>query len=165
MLKFSVGNIPEALHLLTSPAVPYIGKASPVEGCDFKKTVHFLLNRTNRCTGVPYKNDKAILAWETGNELQSPHAWAHEIAVTIKSIDGQHLVLDGRHATRLSPECIDDPAIDIVTTHHYPGSRQTVPELVEINRNLARGKKPYFVGEYGFVDTPVVESIRVMDCS
>ena len=36
---------------------------------DFKQTIEFVLNRTNTITGIPYKQDKAILAWETGNEI------------------------------------------------------------------------------------------------
>ena len=36
---------------------------------DFKGIVTFVLNRVNTVTGVRYRDDKAILAWETGNEL------------------------------------------------------------------------------------------------
>ena len=42
---------------------------------DFKKTIEFVLNRTNTITGIPYKQDKAILAWETGNEISPPFSW------------------------------------------------------------------------------------------
>ncbi len=122
---------------------------------DFKETIRFVVNRTNVYTGVPYKQDKAILAWETGNELECPPAWTHEIAAYIKHLDPNHLVVDGRHASRLTPAVVDQPQTDIVTTHHYPGSRQRVADLLAENWSLAKGKKAYFVGEFGFVDTPV----------
>jgi mannan endo-1,4-beta-mannosidase len=49
---------------------------------DFEQTIKYVLTRTNTLTGVRYCDDKAILCWETGNELQSPAAWTREIAAT-----------------------------------------------------------------------------------
>ena len=62
---------------------------------DFEQTVQFILTRTNSYTGVRYADDKAILCWETGNELASPPSWTREIAAYIKSLDTNHLVMDG----------------------------------------------------------------------
>jgi len=47
------------------------------------------------------------------------------------------------------------PEIDIVTTHHYPNSMRTTPfaQLIQENAAMAKGKKPYIVGEFGFVPT------------
>lgn len=41
---------------------------------DFKETIAFLVNRVNAHTGAPFKDDKAILGWETGNELEAGYA-------------------------------------------------------------------------------------------
>ena len=122
---------------------------------DFERTIRFVLLRTNTLTGVRYCDDKAILCWETGNELSSPASWTHEIARYIKSIDRNHLVMDGVNGGRLRPGSLSDPDIDIVTTHHYPsfGMRGTFAEFIRQNWALAKGKKPYVVGEFGFVGT------------
>lgn len=120
---------------------------------DFKETIRFVLLRTNTLTGVRYCDDKAILCWETGNELESPPGWTREIAAFIKSLDTNHLVMDGYNATTLRDESLAIPEIDIVTTHHYPGLRRTFAELIRRNAAKANGKKPYIVGEFGFVDT------------
>ncbi|MDZ7721860.1 MAG: cellulase family glycosylhydrolase [candidate division KSB1 bacterium] len=62
---------------------------------DFKETIRFMVNRKNTLTGIRYKNDKAILAWETGNELGGcPDAWTSEMAAYIKSQDSNHLVVE-----------------------------------------------------------------------
>jgi hypothetical protein len=45
------------------------------------------------------------------------------------------------------------PEVDIVTTHHYPGGRKSFADLVRENWAKAKGRKPYVVGEFGFVDT------------
>ncbi len=119
---------------------------------DFKETVRFLVLRTNTLTGVRYCDDKAILCWETGNELLSPPAWTRDIAAYIKSLDKNHLVMDGYHTTELRPESLDMPEVDIVTTHHYPGPKKSFAELIRENWAKAKGKKPYVVGEFGFVD-------------
>jgi hypothetical protein len=121
---------------------------------DFKQTIHFLVLRTNTLTGVRYCDDKAILCWETGNEISPTTEWTQEIARCIKSLDTNHLVMDGR-AWQLQPESLAMPEIDIVTTHHYPNSRRTTTfaQLIQENAAMAKGKKPYVVGEFGFVPT------------
>jgi mannan endo-1,4-beta-mannosidase len=51
---------------------------------DYARIVRFVINRVNTVTGVPYREDRAILAWETGNELASPDAWIKQAAAIIK---------------------------------------------------------------------------------
>jgi hypothetical protein len=131
---------------------------------DFKKTVAHVLNRKNTITGVPYKDDKAILGWETGNEIDATPEWTHEIATYIKELDPNHLVIDGRALHGIEPWQVDERATDIVGTHHYPrgpGSDFVAP--IRQAHAVAKGKKPYFVGEFGFVDTPHLG--RVMDAT
>lgn len=118
---------------------------------DFKETVRFLVSRTNTLTGIPYHDDKAILCWETGNELQAPAEWTREIAAFIHSLDSNHPVMDGYHTTELRTESLSMSEIDIVTTHHYPGGKQSFAELIRNNAAKAKGRKPYVVGEFGFV--------------
>ncbi len=122
---------------------------------DFEKTIRFTLMRTNTLTGVRYCDDKAILCWETGNELSSPASWTREITRYLKSLDHNHLVMDGVNGARLRSDSLTDPNTDIVTTHHYPGSwtTKTFSELISENWAMAKGKKPYVVGEFGFVST------------
>jgi hypothetical protein len=118
---------------------------------DFKATIRFVVERTNTLTGVKYRDDKAILAWETGNELESPSAWTREIAAYIKSLDRNHPIIDGYHTTTLREESLDMPEIDIVTTHHYPALGRSFAKAIRENAARAKGRKPYFVGEFGFV--------------
>jgi len=89
-------------------------KSSPTS----RKPSRFVLTRTNALTGVRYCDDKAVLCWETGNELSSPPDWTREIAAYIKSLDHNHLVMDGFGASVLRPESLAMPEVDIVTTHH-----------------------------------------------
>jgi len=125
---------------------------------DFEKTIGFVINRTNTYTGVAYKNDKAILAWETGNELVTPFSWTREIAAYVKSLDTNHLLIEGTLARELSQDAIDDPNIDILSTHHYGDPNVSLQHIVS-NQRLAKGKKPYMIGEYGIVPTQDIRAI------
>jgi mannan endo-1,4-beta-mannosidase len=125
---------------------------------DYKSIVSFVINRTNTVTGVKYCDDKAVLAWETGNELVCPYEWTAKAAAFIKNLDKNHLVIDGYHSTILREESIGDENIDIVTTHHYSKNPSETIEQIKKNATAARGKKPYFVGEFGFIPTDAVES-------
>ncbi|MGC4175571.1 glycoside hydrolase 5 family protein [Demequina sp.] len=74
----------------------------------YKEWVDHLLNRTNTITGIKYKDDPTILAWELGNELQcsdagpyppSPNCgsdimvtWADEMSQYVRSVDPNHLI-------------------------------------------------------------------------
>jgi len=124
---------------------------------DFKKTVEHIVNRVNTCTGVPFKEDKAILGWETGNELEpTTYGWTRTIAAYIKSLDKNHLVLEGTHSKSVSDSALADPNIDVVSTHHYVPAYQMIP-LILSAREKAKGKKPYFIGEFGSLP---IDSIR-----
>jgi mannan endo-1,4-beta-mannosidase len=132
---------------------------------DYKAIVNSVVNRTNSITGIKYRDDKAILAWETGNELICPPEWTVKAAAYIKSIDQNHLVMDGYHLTPVRDLSLQDKNIDIVTTHHYPIMFRVVispAEMIEQIKKtaaLARGKKAYVVGEFGFIPTKDVESL------
>ncbi len=126
---------------------------------DYKKIVEAVINRTNTVTGIKYRDDKAILAWETGNELVCPHEWTAKAAAFIKSLDQNHLLIDGYHTTNLRDESVEGKNIDIVTTHHYSKNPAQTVRQIKSNMTKVRGKKPYFVGEFGFIPTNAVEAV------
>ncbi len=125
---------------------------------DFKQTINFVINRKNTFTGVRYKDDKAIFAWETGNELEAPYSWTKEIAAYVKSLDQNHLLIEGRRSNSLVQDVIDDLNIDILSTHHYGDPKYSLGKIVE-NQKLAKGNKPYFIGEYGIIPTQDIRAI------
>lgn len=130
----------------------------PVLIADIKKSIEFVINRNNTYTGILYKDDQAILAWETGNELVAPFSWTKEIAAYVKSLDSNHLLIEGTLAKELSQEAINDPNIDILSTHHYGDPKVSLQHIVN-NQMLAKGKKPYVIGEYGIVPTQDIRAI------
>jgi hypothetical protein len=75
------------------------------------------------------------------------------MAAYIKSLDHNHLVMDGFGTSELRAASLDIPEVDIVTTHHYPGSHKSFSELITENCAQAHGRKPYIIGEFGFVPT------------
>lgn len=97
----------------------------------FKAYIEVILTHINQYTGIAYKDDPTILAWETGNELGAfdleqgapPGSWTNEIARHIKSIDNRHLVIDGSDGIFDSDgddiDGLDVDAIDIVSDHLY----------------------------------------------
>ncbi len=126
---------------------------------DYKAIVAHLVNRKNTVTGLLYREDPAILAWETGNELGAPDAWTAKAAAYIKSLDSNHLVLDGTQRPILSPESLADPNIDFLQTHHYERDVREMIDRIRKNRQLSKGKKPYHVGEFGFLGTEALRAV------
>lgn len=131
---------------------------------DYKKTISFVINRRNTYTGTLYKEDKAILAWETGNEIYNPYSWTKQIAAHIKSLDSKHLIWDGLYIgnKEIQPEALADPNIDIVSSHHYPGPNRGPDEIVADIKRFRReigDKKVYVVGEFGFMPPDGIEKV------
>ncbi|MEQ8848713.1 cellulase family glycosylhydrolase [Botrimarina sp.] len=128
---------------------------------DFKQTIEHVVTRTNTLTGLRYADDPAIFGWETGNELDSPPDWTRQITAYLKQLDPRHLVIDGRSLRGVPLESLDDPNVDVITTHHYPNSgNNTAWSVIDAIRRVD-GKKAYFVGEFGFL--PIDEARRMLD--
>lgn len=125
---------------------------SPTVKAGFKDLLQTVVNRKNQFTGVSYKNDKAILAWEFGNEVPNTKgAWIAEMADYLKGIDPNHLIADPRRANGVEQmkEIVGDVVanngkIDIVKTRQYPNYRNSVVELW----NECKGKRPMIIDEF-----------------
>lgn len=116
---------------------------------DYKDTVRLIIERKNTVTGVPYKLDKAILAWQFGNEIEeATEPWCAEMAAYFKSLDPNHLIIHTWSNHALDPERLD-PNIDICNRHYYAGGKKTFAERCREDRSRVKGKRPYVVGEYG----------------
>ncbi|GLV59241.1 hypothetical protein KDH_60680 [Dictyobacter sp. S3.2.2.5] len=116
---------------------------------DFKQYISMLLNHVNNYTGIAYKDDPTILGWETGNELSAPPIWVQNIAEYIKSIDKNHLIVDGNYEwdTNSSNFLADLQigSIDIYTGHYYPPSSSA---LQVQSQQAIQAKKVFMVGEF-----------------
>jgi len=125
---------------------------------DFKDLITDILNRENTFTGIKYKDDKAILAWETGNELSPKSSeWTADIAAHIKSIDQNHLVMDGRYGIDINS--LKDKNIDMVSDHFYLSISTPYAERCRQDRKLTAGMKPLFVGEFGITTTKMIRDL------
>ncbi len=126
---------------------------------DFLETVRLVVSRVNTVTGVPYADDPAILAWETGNELDAPADWTAEIAATIKDLDANHLVVDGTFG--IAPNSLDNEDIDVVSNHYYwpAGFGDDYAAAAAADRAASIGRRPFIVGEFGLVPAWRVEGL------
>jgi mannan endo-1,4-beta-mannosidase len=98
----------------------------------YKDWVSLVLNRTNSLTGIKYKDDPTIFAWDLMNEpevssVSLAQGWFQEMASYIKTIDTNHLVgtgsegfFGGQAGSDPTTESINAPAIDFQTWHTYP---------------------------------------------
>jgi len=101
----------------------------------FLEHIKFMLNRKNSVNGIPYKQDKTIMAWEVANEpriwnVENEKAftnWLNEVASTMKSIDKNHLLTTGSEGKAGSNDDIaaferthNNPNIDYLTMHIWP---------------------------------------------
>jgi len=117
---------------------------------DYKATVRHVVERRNTVTGIPYREDRAVFAWQFGNEIQeAPEVWVSEMAAYVKGLDPNHLVMDTRHRKVPDPGKVD-PNVDVYTRHYYDsygvgGWGAAVRREVE----ALKGQRPFVVGEFG----------------
>lgn len=108
---------------------------SPQAQALFFDYVRFIISRTNRYTHTAYTDDRAIMAWQIGNE---PRAfgetqkagfakWLAEASALIRAIDTHHLISIGSEGiwgcemdSALYHRISADPNIDYLTVHIWP---------------------------------------------
>lgn len=69
----------------------------------YRDWVNAVINRRNTYTGVLYRDDPTIFAWELANEPRAPgdesgdilQAWLEEMAAYVKSLDPNHMLTTG----------------------------------------------------------------------
>ena len=134
---------------------------------DFRDLIRHVLNRRNTVSGLLYRDDPAILAWQLGNEFPSwwgdrrldektwkPRvtAWSCEMAACLKQVDPRHLVMEGGGDRAAF---IADPNIDVLSTHLYEywnrlgGGSTDLAALARVDRAETLGRKPLIIDEFG----------------
>lgn len=118
---------------------------------DFEYYISHILNRVNSYTGVAYKRDPTILGWETGNGLTAPVSWVRTIAAYIKSIDANHLVIDGNSGQSYNSSIftrdvgLDD--VDVYTGQYYPMSISALNRQAD---QVDKANKVFIVEEFAW---------------
>lgn len=120
----------------------------------FREYVSRRLLHVNPYTGRMAKDEPAILAWESGNELTMlegnkggppPSQWTRELAAYIKSLDPNHLFMDGAYG--IDTGVLASQNVDIHSNHYYPADANRLHNDAAL---CAKAQKPFFVGEYGW---------------
>jgi len=126
---------------------------------DYKHLVRAVLTRTNSLSGIAYKDDPTIFAWELMNEpdihpVSLFYAWVQEMAVFVKSIDSRHMLASGHSSLRTRLVELQIPEIDFGTWHGYAGyehlDADAFGSLIMDHCALARRfGKPVILEEFG----------------
>jgi mannan endo-1,4-beta-mannosidase len=138
----------------------------------YQQHVERLITRVNSVTGVPYRDDPTIMAWELINEASAVSAreeealltWVRDSARLIRARDAQHLISAGHIGYQTERErrvwrAVQNlPEIDFADAHVYPETDPRIrhmaqlPALLDdpIALTLQEVKKPLVFGEFGF---------------
>ena len=134
--------------------------ADPRTKRDYLLWVREVLTRTNSITGIRYKDDTTIFAWELMNEPNirpEPlyRSWIEEMAGYVKSIDPNHLVSSGHANVKNKLSDLSIPTLDFGTWHGYPLYYKLTPEqfdrlITEFCEIGRKHQKPVLLEEFGF---------------
>lgn len=141
----------------------------------YRAHVERLLSRTNHLTGVPYRDDPTIFAWELMNESSvstaagatARRAWIAEMSGLIRRLAPHHLITSGVSGYRVARERDEwlavcrSPGVDFCDGHIYPEEavrdRDPAGAAAELNAMLDEyvrlaqtvAGKPFVLGEFG----------------
>ena len=137
----------------------------------FEQHIGTLLNHKNALTGIAYKNDPTILAWENCNVCAlsamgadftadpEPYLrWIDTIGSYIKSIDKHHLYEDNSGFFLFDRGALNARTPDIVTAEYYPhwdallgfGQKTTAQTFAKHAALVTAKGKVYVVNEFGW---------------
>jgi mannan endo-1,4-beta-mannosidase len=92
----------------------------------YRDHIRMIINHVNPYTGLMYRDDPAIFAWELANEPRRyPYPWIDDTAAYIKSLDPNHMVTTGSEGTPPGENqdfqrTHDGANIDYATIHIWP---------------------------------------------
>ncbi len=150
---------------------PKVFFTDPAVIAAFEEHIAAVLNHKNAFTGVAYKNDPTIMAWENCNMCglgvvwtsssrdYTPYIpWIDTIGNFIKSIDKRHLYLDTTGFFRYDPKALDAKTSDLVTWEYYPhwdallpsGEKTTAQSFSRDAAVITGHGKAYIVNEFGW---------------
>lgn len=92
----------------------------------YRDHIEMIINHVNPYTGLAYRDDPAVFAWELANEPRRyPYAWINNTAAFVKSLDPNHLVTTGSEGSPPGEKqdfqrTHDVPDIDYATVHIWP---------------------------------------------
>jgi hypothetical protein len=146
-------------HNLDGPAF----YTDPGVRADFAATVTKLLNHLNPLTGLAYKDDPTIMAWENcdgcgqGVDPKVLADWTEFLGRTIKLADTRHLYENGAFAGRLGKAPGDVPAalialpsVDIVGDRVMPGIDADASGVDDAADAVTRANRIYAIDAYGW---------------
>jgi mannan endo-1,4-beta-mannosidase len=130
---------------------------------DYKQWVKHVLERVNPKTGLQYRADPTIMAWELMNEPATDsdtlrYEWTAEMSAYVKSIDPNHLIGSGANNPKSPIDVMKDLviwSIDFATWHGYPIHQKVTPAQFDTLipmycRNAALFHKPLLLEEFGY---------------
>ena len=124
---------------------------------DYKALLKFVVQRANPLTGIVYRDDPAVFAWELMNEPEAALplrlSWMTTMSAYVKSLDPKHLVASGEDHLDIADFRV--PTLDLVTWHGYPKYYGISPARFDalIRENCALAKrfgKPVLLEEFGY---------------
>ncbi len=127
---------------------------------DYMSWVTHVVQRVNPLTGLVYRDDPTIMAWELLNEGNAQPealrlAWTAEMSAYVKSLDPNHLVSSGNANITVRLADLNIPTLDFGTWHGYPLFYNLTVEqfndmITEFCQSAARANKPVLLEEFGY---------------
>ena len=146
--------------------------ADPTVIAAYERHIDAVLNHRNTITGVLYRDDPTIMAWENCNMcgifvqltgggeagLGKVAAWSETIGAHIKQVDHKHLYLDTTGIFPGYPRILDNPSVDLFTFEMYPhwdallggGQSTTAATFSKYAAAVGGHGKVFIVNEFGW---------------
>jgi mannan endo-1,4-beta-mannosidase len=113
-----------------STFMSYVARFYACQECQtwYRAHIKTIIERENTYSGLKYRDDPAILAWELANEPRRyPIDWINDTAGYIKSLDPNHMVTTGSEGSPPGESqnfilTHQGASIDYATIHIWPGN-------------------------------------------
>jgi mannan endo-1,4-beta-mannosidase len=130
---------------------------------DFVRYIKALLHHLNPETGLAYKDDATIMAWENCDgcgarlDTKTLAEWTEFLGRTIKSVDQRHLYENGAFAGRIgrqpgaaAPEQLALSSVDIVGDRAVPAPGTPPDAFVDALQAVTKAGLVYVIDEYSW---------------